>query len=221
MKYLKIYEELSEGISLQEWMDRNLEGVNPNEITEIDCENADVINLNGVENCKKLRTLWVYDNLLTSLNGIEELIDLSNIDVINNNITNIEAVRNLKNLTYLSVVRNKLENLHGIENLTNLEILYCYDNYLKNLNEIKNLNLHTLKATSNSWEEPIPPKLINKIIYKEIYSPSDLGKFMSYEYQKNFLEEHPERIEYLTMIGFHQQIKEEYKDLIKLFNIKL
>lgn len=45
--------------------------------------------------------------------------------------------------------------------------------------------------------------------------------YTRYEYQKDFLEEHPELVKDLESFGYNEKIKEEYKDLLEFFNVKI
>jgi len=81
----------------------------PLSVTILNCSNAGLTDLKGIEKLTKLEKLYCSDNKLISLKGIE----------------------NLKKLIKLHCSDNELTSLKGIEKLTNLKILFCYSNNLE------------------------------------------------------------------------------------------
>ncbi len=97
------------------------------QITQLDCSNKNLINLEGIEN----------------------LSNLEHLNCGSNNLTNLKGVENLSNLKGLRCSNNHLTNLNGIENLKKLKELICWNNnfskeyeqYLKKYCKDKNINL--------------------------------------------------------------------------------
>ena len=105
MKHIKTYEQ-NIGITFQEWLSSKNES--PINTTAINCSCSNLIDLNGIEKFKNLKTLYCHDNKLTSLPDLTQL----------------------KNLKTLSCENNKLTSLSDLSQLKNIEYLYCHDNEL-------------------------------------------------------------------------------------------
>jgi Leucine-rich repeat (LRR) protein len=127
MRYLKTYENKN-GITFKEWLEKN-----PKDLytSVINCNANYLIDLNGIEDFKKLRKLYC------SYNNLIELPDLSNSENLVhvycqcNNLTELPDLSNLTNLRELSCYNNNLTELPDLSNLNNLKILYCFDNNLQ------------------------------------------------------------------------------------------
>ena len=74
MKYLKTYEE-KKRVTFKEWLKDHPQDINT---TEIQCDNENLIDLDGVQEFKNLKELSCRDNNLTSLNleGLDKLEEL-------------------------------------------------------------------------------------------------------------------------------------------------
>ncbi len=115
-------------------------GLPYSQITELNCSEKDLMNLDGIENLINLQTLDCDNNNLISLKGIENIVNLEILICRGNNLTSLEGLENLINIKYLDITRNNLTSLKGIENLINLEYLICRNNnfsneYIKNIKE--------------------------------------------------------------------------------------
>ena len=81
MKYLKTYEE-NKGITFKDWLKNNPHDVNT---TVILCFDANLTDLDGVQEFKNLKKLYCFNNNLTSLN-LEGLDKLETLFCDNNNL---------------------------------------------------------------------------------------------------------------------------------------
>lgn len=213
MKYLKLYENVKH--NFEYWSEVFSEAE-----LYLDCGGNGFTNLKGIEKFTKLEYLNTNYNQLTNLKDIASLTNLKKLIVSNNQLISLEGIENLKNLEYLDCRGNELTSLDGIENCKNLNSLYCQHNKLNDLYIIEKLpNLKKLFANPNPWKCPIPYNIYIK--FGLVYPDIKLLEIMGYKFQKAFLEEHPERIRDLKYIGFQHEIKEEYKDLLDFFNIKI
>lgn len=129
--------------------------------------------LKGIENCKKLETLFCFGCKLNSLEGIEDLIYLKRIDCYGNNIKSLQPLANVVNLEYLNcysnqidslmplsncgnlkslaITYNKIISLHGIENCKELEYLSIEECGIDNIEELNSLTrLRVLMAQGNN-----------------------------------------------------------------------
>jgi Leucine-rich repeat (LRR) protein len=75
----------------------------------------------------------------------------------------------------------------------------------------------------NPWTNVIPYDLIQKFNIRiwDLYTHEQKEKFGSYEYQKEYLTESPEKYKDLEYIGFNKQIKEEFDWLFNAIDMGL
>ena len=141
MKYLKTYESLK-GITFKQWLKMCPHKINT---TEIDCSNANLIDLNGIEIFTNLEDLYCDNNQLTSLPDLPS--KLKNLSCYNNKLTSLpeELPSNLK---FLDCDDNKLTSLPDLP--SKLETLYCYNNKLTELPDLSNLKY------LNCWNNNLP-----------------------------------------------------------------
>lgn len=200
MKYLKLFEEykpFSNKMTFKEYLKKYVTNKNVElmQCSEIDFSEG---NLDGIENstavAHSLKILYCCTNNLRSLKGIE----------------------NITTLTELFCYDNHLESIKEVENLKNLDTLMCYDNNIKSIgDEVKNLpRLRDFRCMNNPLEFPLPAEVGDKFKLSNLYNEKTLNEFSSYEFQKRFLTEQPEKFMDLKHIGFNEKIKIEFPSLI-------
>lgn len=212
MKYLKIYESFEE-YSFEEYCKSY------NYDKYINCDRIGLTSLKGIEKFTDIIELYCRYNKLRSLKGIENLTKLKRIDCDNNYIESLEPLANL-NLHTLFAYNNKLTSLKGLENCKSFSSLFVERNKIKNLDAIKGKKISILSCYDNDLDEPVPEEIIENCDNAVFYNTDDFRRFQSYEIQKNFLEEHPERIKDLEQFGFSEEIVKEYKELLDFFNVR-
>ncbi len=72
---------------------------NPLELTVLSCANANILELDGIEQFTGLRFLDVAGNRITNLQPLSGMAQLSGLSIINNPITDISALLNMPGLT--------------------------------------------------------------------------------------------------------------------------
>ena len=95
MKYLKTYEAL-QGITFKDWLKKNPQ---PLDAIYINCDNENLIDLEGIQEFKNLQVLYCYNNQLTILD-LEGLDKLKTLDCENNQLTSLN-LEGLDKLEYL------------------------------------------------------------------------------------------------------------------------
>ena len=121
MKYIKTYEQ-SKGITFQEWLRRtHSQDLN---ITIIDCNNSNLIDLDGIEQFTNLKELICSNNKLTSLPDLPNALE--RLYCYNNKLKSLPDLPDT--LEKLSCYNNKLTFLPDLPNT--LKYLYCYNNEL-------------------------------------------------------------------------------------------
>lgn len=83
-------------------------------LTYLSFTDSSLSSLQEIKNLVNLRSLFAYNNQLTSLSGIEKMIHLEELYVQQNLISSLEPVRHLTNLRTLYVSNNRLTSLEGI-----------------------------------------------------------------------------------------------------------
>ena len=100
---------------------------------------------------------------------------------------------------------------------------YCHNNELTSLEHCPEYVGGSFYCNDNNWSNPIPYELIKKFNIKtdKLYNSDQIVKFYSYEYQKEYLTNSPEKYKDLEPIGFNNQIKEEFDWLFNAIDMKL
>jgi hypothetical protein len=199
MKYLKYFENLK----YIDYSNQNLKTLKGQNISkyvngEFDCSHNE---LTSLEYCPKYvgGRFWCTDNQLTSLEFCPETVK-GGFDCRNNQLTSLEHCPEYVG-GYFDCRNNEL---------TSLE--YCPE-YVGG----------DFWCENNSWTNVIPYELIKKFNIRiwDLYTHEQKEKFGSYEYQKEYLTESPEKYKDLEYIGFNKQIKEEFDWLFNAIDMEL
>lgn len=106
---------------------------------------------------KKLESLCLRQNLLTSMSAVSELpVDtLEELDLYDNRINHISShINKFVNLKNLDLSFNKIKNIKNIDKLVNLENLYFVQNKIREIKNLETLkNLKNLELGGNKIEE--------------------------------------------------------------------
>ena len=136
--------------SLQKWLDSKYSKEEQAELTNLDCSNRKISNLEGIEKLIKLKSLDCSNNHLTSLKGIENLTNIYELNCSENNLTNLKGIEALIKLQNLYCRNIGLISLKEIENLTNISDFECNNNKLTSLKGIeKSRRLWNFKCNNN------------------------------------------------------------------------
>lgn len=109
-------------------------------------ESIKISDITGLTNFSNLKSLYCYDNLLTSLD-LNPFINLINIGCALNQLTSLN-ISGLNQLKFLSCDMNQISTL-DLSNKPNLATLYCEENNISNLNLSGLINLIYLTASNN------------------------------------------------------------------------
>jgi hypothetical protein len=117
---------------------------------------------------------------------------------------------------------NKIKSLKGLPKGIKRSIDCRYNN-LKSLDFIPNDFDGMIKCSYNDWIKPIPYTVIKKykIELTDLYTKEQKEKFGSYEYQKEYLTNSPEKYKDLEPIGYDHQIREEFDWLFNAIDMGL
>ncbi|KAK1349877.1 regulatory subunit of protein phosphatase 1 [Hamiltosporidium tvaerminnensis] len=121
-------------------------------IEDLDLNDNEIKNINGLENLPNLKILDLSFNLITQISNIS-LTHLRELYLISNDIEKIENLENLPNLIKLDLACNSIKKLENLINLPLLEELYLGNNYISKVENIEELkNLKVLALQNNSLE---------------------------------------------------------------------
>ena len=70
MRYIKTYEQ-SKGITFKQWLEKHPQDLNT---TEINCNDSNLIDLDGIEQFTNLKELYCHNNQLTSLPDLPDTL---------------------------------------------------------------------------------------------------------------------------------------------------
>lgn len=155
----------------------SLEGISASHshLRKISLKNNSLVNLNGIQGLKELKTLWIEkETALVSIKEIERLPSLEFLDIRDKNLNyfvnenlklsklqnltiitpsnlpNLEFLKGCLNITELYIECNTLLSIKGIEKLKNLKTLSIHGN-LSSLNGVEGLlNLEVLDCSNNN-----------------------------------------------------------------------
>jgi len=157
----------------------------------------------------------------------------------------MKYLKKFENDIVLYYPNNKLTTLKGLDipkyvdgdfecdgnNLTSLEFgpeyvggkFDCTGNKLKSLNFCPDFVGGGFECGDNNWTKPIPYETIKKynIDTGVLYNHEQYERFSTYEYQKKYLTESPEKYLDLLPFGFGSKIKEEFDWLFNAIDMKL
>eukprot|EP00388_Colpodella_angusta_P022259 GDKJ01056863.1.p1 GENE.GDKJ01056863.1~~GDKJ01056863.1.p1 ORF type:complete len:457 (-),score=122.47 GDKJ01056863.1:61-1431(-) len=118
--------------------------------TDIHIQCGRVRKIEGLEKCKKLKSLRLIANLVDKLENLEPVPDLEHLEVYQSCLTKIENISFLTKLTVLDLSFNEIRRIENLEPLVNLEKLYLSANKITKIEGLDNLKkLRMLELGSN------------------------------------------------------------------------
>jgi Leucine-rich repeat (LRR) protein len=151
-------------------------------LVELKAENKGISSLDGLENFKNLRVLYLNYNKISDLKPLEELTNLNTLYISDNEIKDLEAIVRLTNLKNLYIPRNQITSIKPLENLNGLKLLFVDNNSITDISPISNLtNMETLSLMSLNLTDIKPVEELNKLIFLnlQINKISDLSPLAS------------------------------------------
>lgn len=103
-------------------------------------ESDDVYNLQGLENLKNLKELYINAEGIKNLNVLEELPNLKQLEVHHCDFNSFKKIKSLKSLEQLDINHFEINGDYILDNMPNLKRLFIRHGYLSNIGVIKNLN---------------------------------------------------------------------------------
>ena len=115
-----------------------------------------IISGKGLFGLPNLENLEMSNNQLVNLNGLQFFKKLKTLILKENNFSKIESLNNMEYLTYLDVSSNKMRNVDrtSLGDLPNLQIFICDNNLMKNINGFSKYDsLKTLSFQNNKIQD--------------------------------------------------------------------
>ncbi len=106
----------------------------------LSAEYRDIQNLEGLQHCRFLSTLYLHHNEISDLSPLSGLMYLTMLNLSSNQITDISGLANLSNLQSLYLSSNQLSVINGPLNLVNLQALNLTYNQLSDISGLSTLS---------------------------------------------------------------------------------
>jgi len=171
------------------------------------------------ENINNLDFRGTHITTLKDLN-IPKYIE-GNFDCSHNKLSTLEGCTLIECNSFFCN-HNKLTSLEFCPEIVNTHF-WCHDNQLTSLEFCPEYVNGLFNCSYNNWTNPISYELIKKhnISFINLYNKEQLEKFGTYEYQKEFLTNTPEKYKDLIHIGFNKKIKDEFDWLFNAIDMGL
>ena len=141
-------------------------------LTELDVQDRDIYNLNGLEFATNLESLHIGSNPISDLrpiaglthlktlimwrvshadiNTLAPLVNLTNLNIENCEISDIQVVAHFKQLKVLTINHNSVVDISPVGHLTQLEYFHAFDNEIADITPLSRLhNLRVLDIYRN------------------------------------------------------------------------
>jgi len=129
-----------------------LEDSETSEVSEVGEES--IASLEGIQNCRNLKLLYIMENNISDLSPLQELTGLRILALTENQIEDISALENLTGLEALGLDENQIEDISALENLTGLKMLTLPGNQIQNISALgKMTEMMMLVLTENQIED--------------------------------------------------------------------
>jgi len=138
-------------------------------IVEIKADRKGITSLEGLQNCKRLKGLFVSYNEITDLEPVRELRFLTSLFIDYNKISSIDPLGRLFNLKNLSILGNEITDIKPLESLTELQFLALGNNSVKDISPVANLtNLEKLSLLDLDLNDIKPLKNLTKLKWLDL-----------------------------------------------------
>jgi len=108
-----------------------LEGLN-----ELDARNKGINNLNGVESCSSLQTLWLQGNQIRDVSPLSNSTNLQYLYLSYNRVTEISPLSNLTKLQRLWLQNNQIDDISPLSGLTDLQEVNLRSNQIRDISPL-------------------------------------------------------------------------------------
>ncbi|OLO26762.1 hypothetical protein BTR23_22005 [Alkalihalophilus pseudofirmus] len=107
--------------------------------------------LEGIQQLKNVKELYLHDNLIDDLSPLAELMTLERLELGNNPIKDIRPLKNLKKLNRLAIGFNySIDSIEPLQGLGQLKHLFICSNKLTDIRPLKNFpKLEWVKVCNN------------------------------------------------------------------------
>ena len=112
-------------------------------ISYVDCGNASISNLAGLEQLIGLSQLNLASNQIVDISPVADLILLDTLDLRNNQINDLSSISNLTALSELALGNNQIIDISPVSGLTALNILTLWENEIEDISPVAGLTALT------------------------------------------------------------------------------
>lgn len=197
MKYIKTYEGL---------FNRKVKEYELTDFCELYLKDQGLTKLNELP--KETKIFKCSGNNLQYLPELP--VTLETLDCSDNEL--IELPELPANLEWLKCSKN---NLTQLPELPYIYYLDCSNNDLTSLPEFPKFTLREINIENNNWQEPFSKDayiILNRLSDTKIYTEEQIERFNSLEFQQQYLDKYPERIDRFEYTPFklHPDLNMDY-----------
>lgn len=138
-------------------------------IVEIKAERMGITSLEGLQDCKRLKGLFIGFNKVSDLEPVKDLEYLTTVYINNNEIRDIDALGKLTNLKNLNMLNNRVTDIKPLASLTGLVFLAVGNNPVKDISPIADLtNIETLSLLDLGLNDIKPIEKLIKLRWLDL-----------------------------------------------------
>ena len=126
-------------------------------LTSLDANIRNIIDLTGLEHCTSLTYLHLYYNQISDISPVSNLTSLTYLHLGYNQISDISPLSNLTSLTDLYLYNNQISDISPVSNLTSLTKLYLRGNQISDISPVSNLTSLTVLGLEYNQISDISP----------------------------------------------------------------
>ncbi len=120
------------------------------ELTELDCADQDITNLEGIEALTDLQKLYLQKNDIIDISALSEMVELTHLDLYYNEVEDIKPLMKMSKLNTLNLSRTYITDIGALSGITSLRILNLEGLELTSIDALSELvSLNTLDLSLN------------------------------------------------------------------------
>lgn len=128
-----------------------------------------IVDLEGIQHCKKLSYITFYYSLINDLTPISRLKELSSISLNESQLADLTPLKEVVGLTSIDISESRIVDLTPLTALGGLENIYLYSNLIEDLTPVKELiNLRTLDVSRNKISDITPVQGLHNLRHLDI-----------------------------------------------------
>ncbi|MCD2348367.1 leucine-rich repeat domain-containing protein [Clostridium guangxiense] len=145
-------------------------------VTTLAAVNADIKDLNGIENLRNLTEVFLGGNAITSIEPLGKLTKLETINLVGCQIQDISPLSSIPSLQFLFLSGNNIVDITPIEKLTNIQYLSLDSNKIEDVSPLLKLkSLTDLEISDNPIKDTTPLKTLSSQLKRKDFDIDSSG----------------------------------------------